>query len=108
MLGKHYLVFVGFLFVSGAFAAPVTVSGKLTHVIIMATADPAKPTTIIALNPLASQCAMGLMGIPSPELNLGRSIVASALSAQAAGLRVDVTMDPDKGCAVSQLVVVSP
>jgi hypothetical protein len=92
-----------------AHAAPTTVQGTLTNVIIQpAAVNSPQPQAYLAIKPTVTNCFYGIMNIPNSDSNYGRSVVAAALSAQAGGKTVSITYDPAIGCAISQFVVLTP
>ena len=104
-------VFVmGLLIASEIQAAPTSVQGTLTNVIIQpAAAGSAQASAYIVIKPTVSNCWLGLMNVPNADASYGRAVIAAALSAQAGGKTVSVTYDPAvAGCAVSQFVVLTP
>lgn len=104
------LALIGLLAATGAQAAPTSVQGTLTNVIIQPTAaGSAQASAYIVIKPTVSNCWLGLMNVPNADASYGRAVVAAALSAQAGGKTVSVTYDPAvAGCAVSQFVVLTP
>lgn len=103
------LALVGLLASTGAQAAPTTVQGTLTNVIIQpAASGSTQASAFIAIKPTVSNCWVGLMPIPGADASYGRAVVAAALSAQAGGKTVSITYDPAVGCSVSQFVVLTP
>ncbi|WP_237046090.1 hypothetical protein [Aquipseudomonas alcaligenes] len=104
------LTLLGLLAAAGVQAAPTTVQGTLTNVIIQPTATgSAQASAYIVLKPTVSNCWLGLMNVPNADASYGRAVIAAALSAQAGGKTVSVTYDPAApACAVSQFVVLTP
>jgi hypothetical protein len=103
------LALIGLLAAAGVQAAPTTVQGTLTNVIIQPTAaGSAQASAYIVIKPTVSSCWLGIMNVPNADASYGRTVIAAALSAQAGGKTVSVTYDPAAGCQVSQFVVLTP
>ncbi|MGH8601615.1 MAG: hypothetical protein ACREXR_02180 [Gammaproteobacteria bacterium] len=89
-------------------AAPKSVQGLLSNVIVQPAATATLPAVFLALKPVATDCWLGLMNVPNAESAYGKAVLAAALSAQAGGKTVSVTYDPADACKISQFVVVTP
>lgn len=93
---------------STANAAPFTVRATIGGFVVQPNAgNPTLPQAFLMLSPEVSECPWNLLPVPLPESNLGRAMVSTALSAQAAGMEVDVTYDAANSCVVTRIVAVA-